>query len=98
MKTVSQYQITWVEIKAEKGFVTMADQKKLEEIKPTPRRERVWRAFRNKERAEAWVAGLNRNLSKTYICRFCTDKQFGLQDENGNIPYTKKQLAETIIL
>jgi len=52
--------------------------------------------FVSKERALEFINNFNKKLSKRYMVRLFTDKQFGMaKQENGYaIPYTKKQLAE----
>jgi hypothetical protein len=52
--------------------------------------------FANKERALEFINNFNKKLSKRYMVRLFTDKQFGMaKQENGYaIPYTKKQLEE----
>ena len=52
--------------------------------------------FVSKEKAIAFITNFNGKLSKRYMVRLFTDKQFGMvKQANGYaIPYTKKQLAE----
>lgn len=52
--------------------------------------------FASKERALEFINNFNKKLSKRYMVRLFTDKQFGMaKQENGYaIPYTKKQLEE----
>lgn len=54
------------------------------------------RHFPSKERAMEFINNFNKKLSKRYMVRLFTDKQFGIaKAENGYaIPYTKKQLDE----
>ena len=52
--------------------------------------------FASKERALEFITTFSKKLSKRYMVRLFTDKQFGLAcQENGYaIPYTKKQMQE----
>ena len=52
--------------------------------------------FPSKEKAVEFITNFNKKLSKRYMVRLFTDKQFGMaKQENGYaIPYTKKQLRE----
>lgn len=52
--------------------------------------------FASKERALEFINNFNKKLSKRYMVRLFTDKQFGMaKQENGYaIPYTKKQMEE----
>ena len=52
--------------------------------------------FASKERALEFINNFNKKLSKRYMVRLFTDKQFGMakQETGYAIPYTKKQLAE----
>ena len=54
------------------------------------------RHFASKERALEFINNFNKKLSKRYMVRLFTDKQFGMakQETGYAIPYTKKQLAE----
>lgn len=52
--------------------------------------------FASKERALEFINNFNKKLSKPYMVRLFTDKQFGMakQETGYAIPYTKKQLEE----
>ena len=52
--------------------------------------------FASKESAIEFINNFNKKLSKRYMVRLFTDKQFGMTKPENDyaIPYTKKQLEE----
>lgn len=102
-ENLSEYKITWVEIKAENGIIAKADAKKFSKrlggsILPNGN---WYLHFPNKQSAIDFVNGIKGiNFFQRYECRFFTDKQFGMlkPEENYTVPFTKKQLKEVIYL
>lgn len=95
---LSAYKIYWAEFTPMTGkVVTKHDRKQLGEplydnVSPKYFRKH----FANKEAALGFIKSFHKPLSKRYMVRLFTDKQFGMAtQENGYaIPYTKKQLEE----
>ena len=88
----SGYSIYWAEIRADKGVVTMSDQRK---INITAHRNcyALRKHFPSREKALEWIKNFSAKLDKRYSVRLCTDKQFGLMKDD-KIPFTTKQLSE----
>jgi 2-hydroxy-3-keto-5-methylthiopentenyl-1-phosphate phosphatase len=91
-KNFSEYTIYWAEIRAEKGVVTMSDQRKIN-FHAYRRCDACRKHFPNKQKALEWVKNFNQNLDKRYSVRLFTDKQFGMM-KDGVVPFTSKQLEE----
>ena len=98
--TLSAYKIYWAEFTPVTGkFVTKKDIAAIQGYSDRyiGRYNKNYRKhFASKERALEFINNFNKKLSKRYMVRLFTDKQFGMaKQENGYaIPYTKKQLAE----
>jgi len=94
----SPYKIYWAEFTPMTGlYVTKKDIAALGEKFYCGIHNKTYRKhFVSKEKAIAFITNFNGKLSKRYMVRLFTDKQFGMaKQENGYaIPYTKKQLAE----
>ena len=58
------------------------------------------RWFGSKARALDFIQTFNKKLSKKYMVRLFTDKQFGMTKiaEGEEIPYTKKQLVKVYFI
>lgn len=97
---VSPYQIYWAEFTPVSGkYVTKQDIAKIKGYsnKYMGSYNKNYRhPFANKEKAIEFLINFNKKLSKRYMVRLFTDKQFAMaKQENGYaIPYTKKQLNE----
>lgn len=100
--TLSPYVITWVEIRAQKGVVTIADQMKLNgKCGVVKRAKAVYKHFANKEKAVKWLETFNKKLAKRYECRLFTDAQFAKSQTLAGeqiIPFTAKQKSEIYTL
>lgn len=99
-KQISPYKIYWAEFTPVTGnFITKKDIASIRGYNDRyiGRYNKYYRQhFASKERALEFINTFNKKLSKRYIVRLFTDKQFGMaKQENGYaIPYTKKQLNE----
>ena len=97
--TLSPYKIYWAEFTPVTGkYITKKD---IAAIQGSDRyigryNTNYRKPFASKERALEFINNFDKKLSKRYMVRLFTDKQFGMaKQENGYaIPYTKKQLAE----
>lgn len=99
-KKLSPYQVYWAEFTPVSGkYVTKQDIAKIKGYsdKNIGRYNKNYRHhFANKEKAVEFLTNFNKKLTKRYMVRLFSDKQFSLaKQENGYaIPYTKKQLNE----
>ena len=97
---LSPYKVYWAEFTPVTGkFVTKKDVATIQGYsdKYIGRYNIYYRRhFASKEKAIEFITNFNKKLSKKYMVRLFTDKQFGMaKQENGYvIPYTKKQLKE----
>ena len=100
MSMISKYQITWVEIVADNGIVTVKDRKKLGDILLLGKKKALYRHFPNKHAALDWLSGLSAKLSKTYKARLFTDAQFGQRNaaDGYKVHFTAKQYNEVYTL
>lgn len=100
METLSPYKICWAEFTPVTGkYVTKRDIVTIRGINDRyiGRYNTSYRKhFGSKDRAVEFIRNFRKKLSKRYMVRLFTDKQFGMaKSENGYaIPYTKKQLDE----
>lgn len=65
------------------------------------RESKHYKHFPSKQDALNWLANFNATrLDKSYSCRLCTDKQFGLAKAENDyaIPFTSEQLKEVYYL
>lgn len=98
--TISAYKIYWAEFTPVKGkYITKKDIATIEGYtdRYIGRYNTNYRKhFPSKEHALEFINNFDRKLSKRYMVRLFTDKQFGMakQENNYAIPYTKKQLEE----
>ena len=99
-RSLSPYQITWIEFIPDYGKVTRHDQRLFggmgKGLVATFRQH-----FPSREAAEKWVANFDASkLDKSYSCRYFTDKQFAMAtaENDYKIAYTQKQIAETFKL
>ena len=100
--TFNPYKITWIEFRPLKGFVTKADQKKIDSLYGGSKNKAIYRHFASKEKALQFIETLKSvMLAKQYVCTMFTDQQFGLATTtNGDISvkFTAKQIAERITI
>lgn len=102
MKTIlfSAYKIYWAEFTPVTGkFVTKKDIATIQGYSDMyiGRYNKYYRKhFASRDKAIEFITNFNKKLTKRYMVRLFTDKQFGMaKEENGYaIPYTKKQLNE----
>lgn len=94
--TFSPYKIHWVEFTPVKGYVTTHDQKQFGLMITFPKLRKVHRWFPTKPQAVEFLTRFNKKLDKNYTCLICTDKQFGMADENEDyeIQFTEAQKKE----
>ena len=94
--TFSPYKIHWVEFTPDKGCVTAHDQKQFGFMITFPKLRKVHRWFPTKPQAVEFLTRFNKKLDKNYTCLICTDKQFGMADENEDyeIQFTEAQKKE----
>lgn len=94
--TLSPYKIHWVEFKPCKGIVTRNDQKQFGAMVTLPKLDKFYRWFPSKAQAVEFLTRFNKKLDKDYTCLICTDKQFGMaqEDEDYEITFTEAQKKE----
>lgn len=98
--THSPYKLYWIEFSPTTG--RFVPQKDIATIKGYSDRfigryNRFYRRpFNSKKSALEYIKNFNKKLSKRYMIRLFTDKQYEMakQEDGYAIPYTKKQLKE----
>lgn len=98
--TLSAYKIYWAEFTPVTGkYVTKKDIAAIQGYSDRSigcHNKNYRRHFASKERALEFINNFGKKLSKRYMVRLFTDKQFGMatQETGYAIPYTQKQLKE----
>jgi hypothetical protein len=100
MKSLSKYQITWVEFTPEKGIVTKHDQKVFGAVVTFPNEKTYRKHFPSKEKAVEYLQNFDKKLDKKYSARLFTDAQFANASEKDGfaIKFTKKQMNEVFVI
>lgn len=100
LNNISSYKIYWAEFTPVTGkYVTKKDIAAIQGYSDRYMgryNKNYRRHFPDKERAIEFINSFDKKLSKRYMVRLFTDKQFSMAKRENDyaIPYTKKQLAE----
>lgn len=95
----SPFIISWVEIRAAKGIVTVNDQKKigLFNFEISRKKTAIYLHFKDKSTAKNFLSTLSKKLSKRYECRIFSDYQMSKSEVRAkdlNVPFTQRQREE----
>lgn len=107
MNTISEYTVSWVEIRPSKGICTQVDQKAMNlnciARKYNKGSKCIYIHFANKAKAQAFINGIDSTkLTKHYFFTIFTDRQFGaaMPMPKGEllVNFTNKQINERVVL
>ena len=95
----SKYIVTWVEVRATKGIVTVKDQKLIgiRGFVTKNKRKAIYLFFENKIKAIDFIKEVKGKPCKRYECRLFSDAQMSkaeVRNKDLKIPFTQKQIEE----
>lgn len=94
----SKYVVTWVEIRATKGIVTVNDQMVIGlRLFTRSKRSSIYLHFDSKALAIDFIKGIEGKPAKRYECRLFSDAQMSkaeVRNKDLKIPFTQKQREE----